>query len=253
MKSVIQTLRVLDAVSELQPIGLTRLAQTMDIPKSTVQRILKTLEAAGWVHQRPSSGNGQWALSAKPLVFAQRVGKDSYLREAALPVMRHLRDQCNEDVHLAMPLDGEIVIVEKVDSSHAVRIHWPPGQHTSTHASANGKAILAFAVGPLRERYYPRNFEPLTERTITSAEQFEAELALVRKQGYATAHGETRPDIASFAAPILNSQGEPIASISAFLPMYRLPKDISLLGKQVVEAAAEVSRSIQSEHSRIEG
>ena len=245
MKSVIQAFRILQEVAETQPVGVSELSRSTDIPKSTVHRVLKTLEQVGWVVQRSEIDGSKWILSAAPVILAQRVAQDTNLRDAARPVMERLRDECSEAVHLAVPQSGEVVVIDQVESTQPVRITWPVGQHSPVHASANGKAIVAFSRGEQLQSLYPRTFEVFTPTTISSAEEFEKDLARVRSRGYAIVRGELREDICSFAAPILDGRNQPVASLSAFMPAYRAPEDEDLMGSMVKAAAAEIAKSMR--------
>ena len=233
MSAVLQAFRVLNQLARSQPVGVSELARILDMPKTTTHRILKDLERAGWTAQRSGALKHLWVLTAAPAVLSQYVARDSNLREAALPVMEALREQWRESVHLAVPEGRETVIILELDALHAVRIHWPVGQHYSTHATANGRTLVAFSSGAQRDLLYPREFTKFTDRTITSKEVFDEQLEIVRRQGYAIVKGELRDDVCSIAAPILNS-GSPVASVSVFSPTYRFQED----------RAAEIANSV---------
>jgi IclR family acetate operon transcriptional repressor len=245
LKSVIQAFRVLQEVAEAQPVGVSELARKMDLPKSTAHRFLTALEEVGWVVRKPGIQGGQWVLSAAPAILAQRVAEDSNLRAAARPVMERLRDACGEAVHLAVPQSGEVVVIDQVESSQPVRIHWPVGQHSPVHASANGKAIVAFSGGQQRANLDPASFTVFTPTTVATADEFEAHLAKVRERGFAVVRGELREDICSLAAPIFDGRSNPVASLSAFMPSYRMPENEAGLGEMVRAAAAEISAAMK--------
>ncbi|GAA3746805.1 DNA-binding IclR family transcriptional regulator [Spinactinospora alkalitolerans] len=244
MRSVITALHVLDAVAERQPIGVSDLARAMDIPKSSVQRALRALESAGWIRSvAPEQGSG-WVLTTKAGDLAQHIAGDLGVREAALPVMAELRDRTGEEVHLTIREDQEVVVIERVESTHPVRIHWPAGTRSPCHASANGKAILAHLRPADLAVALPGPLPGFTESTITAPEKLRAELAAVRARGYAVARSELRADIASVAAPILSPSGTPIAALSVFLPMHRLDDDTAPLGELVRANAQRIAAAV---------
>lgn len=246
MQSVQTAFRVLETVAQRQPCGVSALARELEMSKSTAQRFLRALEAAGWLRQRDASLGSGWVMTARPTIFAQYVAADLNLRDVALPVMTRIRERHGEAVHLALQERTEIVIIELLESSHSVRIHWPVGQHSPTYATANGKAVLACVNDEQREAMLPRTFERFTERTIADRSELSVELEKVRRDGYATSRGELRDDIASVAAAILLPGSGPVASLSIFLPMHRLADhDIPDLGESVVQATEEVSSGIR--------
>lgn len=245
MASIVQGFRVLEEVARSQPIGVSALSRLMDIPKTTTYRVLKALEEAGWLMQRAEARGSLWVLTAAPVVLSQYVAQDSNVKELARPAMEKLREKWSEAVHLAVPQGHEIVIVGQLEALQTVRIHWPLGQHTSSHASSNGKALLAYSRGEQFSRLYPTNFARYTARTITSAEAFDAELDKVRKRGFAVTEGELRDDICSVAAAI-EYIADPVASISVFMPEYRFRTyQVDELGADLVQAATEVGQALR--------
>lgn len=241
MSSIAQAFRVLDSVAKTQPVGVSALARAIGLPKTTAYRILKSLEEVGWVRKRHDSGAPQWVLTAAPLILSQYVAQDSHLRELALPVMERLRDQWTEAVHLAVPQNDGIVVISQVEAHQAVRIHWPLGQLSSAQVSANGRAILAFSSGQQAEELYPKDFKAYTDRTITSTEAFDQELAQIQADGFAVVQGEQRSDITSVAAPVFQSGRNPVGSLSLFMPSYRFLEDkIGELGGSLTVAAQEI-------------
>lgn len=246
MKSVIQTFRALEEVSLRQPVGVTELAIALQLPKSTVHRMLKTLESVGWVRQ-PGGHSSGWIMTAAPVILASRVALDTNLRAAARPEMEWLRRECGEAIHLAIRQGSEVVIIDQLEALHDVKIDWPIGKHSPLHTSANGKAIAAFSFGDQLTQLYPSSFEVFTEHTIDTPEKFDRELESVRQRGYATARSELQTDISSFAAPILDSRGVAIASISAFMPTYRAPESDETIGALVKEAVRRVEAHLSAE------
>ncbi|MEN0135036.1 MAG: IclR family transcriptional regulator [Rhodococcus sp. (in: high G+C Gram-positive bacteria)] len=240
-QTAVTALRVLDEVARRQPIGVTQLAKEMDMPKSTMQRALRALEASGWIRQSGGGDTG-WVLTTKPIDMARRVSADTGLREHAHSAMAALRDRTGESVHLAVREGSDVVIIEVEESPSPVRIHWPAGTRSACHATANGKAMLAYLEPAELDTILGDTLPGFTPATITEKDSLAAELALVRERGYAIAEGELREDIASLAAPILSRTGSPLASLSVFLPIHRMPTDGGLaMGEQVRRAADEVS------------
>lgn len=238
MQTVVTAFRVLDELAKRQPIGVSEIAREMDMPKSTMYRILKSLQQAGWA--RPSNGSqAQWVLTARPVILAQFVAGDLGIREVARPAMERLQAATQEAVHLAIPDGDEIVVIDRLDCLQPVRIYWPTGQHGSTYATANGKAILAFASPAQREKLLPARLEAFTTKTITDRTNLIAELERIRDRGWATSFGEFRDEFGSIAAPIINPSRVPVASISVFFPEHRTPDDGGAAWGELIRAAAQ--------------
>lgn len=232
------------AVGDLQPVGVSDLSRNLGAPKSSVHRELRKLQEIGWVSQNSGTDANKWALTPAPLRLAQKVAGDSNLKAVAIHEMQALQERYEEAVHLAIPEGRGVVIVERLECPKPIRIHWPVGNNAPLHASANGRAILAFSTGSQYESLLPTSFEPLAEKTVKDLGAFLKDIDKVKDQGYAFVYEELRDDIASIAAPIMGERGEPVASLSIFLPSYRVPADVEAVGREVMQAARRISRGL---------
>ncbi|WP_079036838.1 MULTISPECIES: IclR family transcriptional regulator [Streptomyces] len=244
MQSVLNALRVLEEVSARQPIGVADLARTLDLPKSSAQRALRTLHTAGWI--RPAGGEvTRWVLTTKALQVGRRATGELGLRDVAVPLMEELRRRTDETVHLTVPNGDKVVLIERLETSKPVRIILALGTQLPIHASANGKAVLASSPAEVIERHMAGGLEEFTETTITERERLLAELTLIRERGYATNGGEWRTDVSAVAAPVLDGAGLPIASISVNMPTSRMTPEASAAhGVLVSETARQVSAAL---------
>ncbi|PZG18446.1 IclR family transcriptional regulator [Nonomuraea aridisoli] len=236
MQNVITALRVLEEVSARQPIGVGELARLLGLPKSTVQRSLRTLHEAGWI--RPAGGEvTRWQVTSKALQVARRT--ELGLRDAAVPVMEELRQRTGETIHLMVPEGEAVVLIERLETDKPLRIVLPLGIRLPLHASANGKAVLAHLGRALDE------LPAYTDTTITDARALRAELEAVRARGYADNRGEWRADIAAVASAILGPDGAPIASLSVSTPASRMTEDQrAQYGELVTQAAGTLTESL---------
>lgn len=241
MRNVLNTLRVLEEVAARQPIGVGELARVLDMPKSSVQRALVTLDTAGWI--RPASGEvTRWALTTKALAVGSRAGGDLGMRGAALPILEDLRRHTEETVHLTVPEGGKMVLIERLETDKAVRTSMALGHALPLHASANGKAFLAHSNPEIVRQLLSDELPRYTETTITDPDELRAELAVIRDRGYAVNHAEWRSDVGAIAAAVLGAQGNPIASLSINIPIGRLTDQSEpAFGTAVRAAAAALS------------
>lgn len=270
MQNVLNALRVLEEVAVRQPVGVADLARALELPKSSVQRSLRTLHTAGWI--RPAGGGiTRWAVTTKALYVGRHATGELSLRDVAVPVMEDLRRRSEETVHLTIPEGGRVVLIERLETSQPVRITLPLGTVLPLHASANGKAVLAAGGPEAVDRLLgagapvfhdelpgavedePRSADGLdrfTGTTITDRERLLAELAESRARGYATNGGEWRSDVSAVAAAVLGESGEPLASVSINVPTSRLTSaSQERFGALVREGAAAISAALGSRHS----
>lgn len=244
MRSVLNALRVLEEVAVRQPVGVGELARVLELPKSSVQRSLRTLHTAGWI--RPvGSELTRWALTTRALHVGRHAAGELSLRDAAIPVMEDLRLETEETIHLMVPEGDKVVLIERLETPKPVRIIIPLGGGAPIHASSNGKAVLASSPPDEVERLLAEGLPRYTDTTIVDTDKLRRELAETRRRGYATNVGEWRSDIAAVAAAILDGGGRPIASMSISTPVNRMPVKLRpRYGAMVSDAARRVSEAL---------
>jgi DNA-binding IclR family transcriptional regulator len=142
-------------------------------------------------------------------------------------------------------LDGaDVVYLDGIDSPQAVRAYVPIGGRAPVHASATGKAIIAYlpnerlkSLGISGRRY--------TAKTVVGSDALLKEFEQIRKRGYAVNRGEWAEDVGAVASSIFNANGDPIGSVGIILPLVRLsPAKIPQMGAWVIKAATEISTKL---------
>jgi len=250
MQVVKNVLRVLEALGRREPRTLTELHRELALPKTTAHRLLGALAEGGWAR----SGDDGWRLTPRAAVLGARAASAGGLRELALPAMEALRERTGEAIHLTVPEEGHVVLIERLDSPQAVRTHNPIGARAPLHASANGKAVLATLPPEALEALLRRGTAAFTESTVTDPDRLRFELARVRARGFAVNRGEFVPDVAALAAAVTDPEGCAVAAISISAPLHRLPDDrVEAWGPEVVATAREVSGHLEAARIRATG
>jgi DNA-binding IclR family transcriptional regulator len=244
MRTVLSAFRVLEEVAYAQPAGVGELARKLRMPKSTVQRALHTLWTAGWICPNGAEVT-RWVLTTRALHIGQRAIADLSVRDAALPIMNELRRETGETAHLMVLQGDRAVLIERVETEHAIRAVIPLGSAVPLHGSSNGKAMLAYRPEDEVRAIIGERLERYTDKTIVDWDEFLAELGRVRDRGYATNVGEWRTDITAVASPIFDHEGRTGASISISAPRSRMPQRVrASFGPLVTEAARRVSATL---------
>jgi IclR family acetate operon transcriptional repressor len=240
--SVVRTLQICAALADEQPTGVRELARVTGEPRSTVQRALESLEAAGWATRQ----SGRWSLTLLAAVIGLKAGSASSLREAARPAMLRLLELSDESVRLWLPDHRRAVLAESYDGRRAVRYVSPPlGESLPLHAGAAGKAILAAL--PLAElgAYLAGPLDRLTAQTLIEPKRLSKALDMARQRGYAVTDREARDDVSGVAAAVLDPSGRPIAALSLALPMHRVtPELVERYGERVKAEADDLTRRL---------
>ena len=237
MQSADRALAILAAFNEGRPdVGVSELAAELGMHKSTVSRLLATLESRGLVRRDRDRFVPGWELARLGALAMRGFALVGTSREG----LERLADETGETVNLAVRDDGRALNVHQVDSTHFVGVTDWTGRAAPLYATANGKVLLAFAEGPL-----PRELTRLTRKTITDRSELRAELDRVRRDGFAIALEELELGLHAVAAPVFDCFGTCLAAISVSGPAYRLTeRRLAAAGELCVASAREVSAKL---------
>src|SRR4051794_955890 len=160
------------------------LVERLSVPKGTLFRHLQVLEARGYVGR--DEATRRYGLGPRLIHLGFSARRQLKLADVALPFIEVLRDRFNETVHVGVLDRGQVVHIQAAASRHAVKMVSAVGERTGVHISALGKALLAWAGPDVLERAVAEWGLPrLTDQTLTTRSDLEADLALVRERGYA--------------------------------------------------------------------
>jgi IclR family acetate operon transcriptional repressor len=232
-QSASRVLTALELIAEHQPIGVTALARLLETDKSAAQRAVMTLADAGWIRAAPEPPV-RWELSAHIFTLAHLPHSTSDLRQRALRTLEELRDETGETAFLAIPDIDRFVVIETAESRHMLRMANRIGQIILPQDSATGRALLP---------YFGAERQAAMLGRAPDAHDL-AEYAATRARGYGLSAGDVMPGATNIAAPVLDSQGEPMAAIVISGPSERLTPDLhASIGALVARAGAALSRS----------
>lgn len=222
--------------------SVSELSRRLGLPKSSVHLILRTLERRGYL-QRQAAG-GRYRFGLKLVALGQQALDGMDLRDEARPVLASLARSTGLTVHLGVLEQGEIVVIERIESSAPIRVVSWVGRRLPVHSTATGKALMAFL--PEAERSEEMHGAPLsrpTDRTIATVPELERELARVRQLGYAVCDEEHEAGVRAVGAPILDAQGHAVAAVSVVGTVAQVPRErLQELGREVSASAAEIAR-----------
>jgi DNA-binding IclR family transcriptional regulator len=216
------------------------ISRRADLPFSTTYRLLGSLTRDGFVDYEPDGR--RYHLGLRIFQLGQRVSNHHGFAGTALPVLRRVTEQTGEATILSVRDGHHHLTVNKVDGPQSFRVTSDPGHLGALHATAVGKALVAFAEDSEREALIEElELDPLTEHTITNRDAFRAEMQKVRRQGYAVMDEENENGMRAVAVPLLNPQGHAFASLATAVPVFRLSMAALLAHVPLLqEAAAEL-------------
>ncbi|WP_405672763.1 IclR family transcriptional regulator [Streptomyces sp. NBC_01530] len=243
MKSVTRSLRVLEAVAQHQPVTVGELTKLFGLPKSTVQRTLVTLAEAGWLRANRKDTT-RWEIGTRVLAVRPAALQGSSLFAAAREPMVRLRDTVNETIHLSVPDALHcMVVVDRVDSDHAVRTFHTIGDTSPLHATAVGRAVLAHLPPRDVEELITAGLERFSDTTPAEPDELRAELDRIRTDGYAINRNQYRPGVCAIAAAVLDEDGTPLAAVAVSMPEARYDSERApKWGRLIADTAVEISQ-----------
>lgn len=242
VKSADRTLEVLELLaSSPERRGLGELARALDIPKSSLHGILRTMARRGWV-ETDATGT-RFKLGVRALqVGAAYLDADPAVGLVA-GVLDGLAAEFGETVHLGR-LDGPYVVyLAKRESVHPLRLFSAVGRRLPAHATALGKVLLAGRSEAELDAILPVPLPTLTPHTITDRSALSAQLAVVREQGYAVDREENTEGLRCFGVA-LHISDPPRDAISCSVPIPRLtPEREKEIASCLLEARERIERS----------
>ncbi len=227
-----------------RPAGVTAIAERVRLPKSTVARLLATLEDVDAVERFDGA---HWRIGPGVAALNAAVSPERNLIVAARPHLADLVGELHEDAGLGLPDGNEIRYVDQVESDNPVQVREWTGTRAPMHAVPSGLVLLAEWPDDALDAYLGGELAALTRRTVTDPARLRARLHEVCEAGYAWGLEEFAEGIDSVAAPIRDARGNAVAAIHVHGPAYRFPPDGGepRITARVVEAAAAAGRDLE--------
>lgn len=189
------------------------------LAKSTLSRLLSSLEAAGLIHRTPG---GLIRPGVALTRFAHVHQPNEELLEFAEPAMQALSDSTGETINLAVLLGPEVEQIAQIDCTfHVGGINWG-NSRVPLHCSALGKAFLAYGAELPAGR-----LARLTPRSVTNRNELEQQLTVIRERGWALADSELEIGLIAIAAPIFRESGDMIGALSISGPTMRMTREVT--------------------------
>jgi DNA-binding IclR family transcriptional regulator len=227
---------VLDAFTPERPeLSLNELANRAGLPLSTTYRLAGELVAWGGLERCPGGG---YRVGARLWEVGMVAPLSTKLRDVARPFMQDLHEATREAVALVVIDDSQALRLEQIPNSNESAAR--SGARLPLHATAAGKALLAFTPDELVAGIVEQGLRRFTERTVVLPAQLMRTLAHVRSTGVAIAREELAAGSLSVASPILDPRSVAAAALS--ITVGRRGSDLGRLALAVRTAAVSATR-----------
>jgi DNA-binding IclR family transcriptional regulator len=242
IRSIKNAIQLLSCFDEHNPeLGVNELTTKINLHKSTVHRILITLEKTGILEQ--DCKRGKYRLGLRLYELGNLALHGFELSRVSQSYLKELMEKTQETVHLVVYDKGEGVYINKVDGPQRMRMVSRIGSRLPLHCTGVGKVLLAYLEqSELKKVIRDQGLCRFTDNTITHAADLEKELEKIRKVGFAIDNEEIELGLKCVAAPVRDHDGKIIASVSISGSSNRITKDkIPYLSRSVIETSEKIS------------
>jgi DNA-binding IclR family transcriptional regulator len=235
---------LLDHLAAERELTPAQLAELLAEPRSTVYRLLATLEALELVETTPRRTGYRLGLKLFRLGSAVVARFDE--RQAALPLMEQIHEETGETVFLCVLREQEAVCIERIDGQRVQSLALRLGGSLPLHAGAAPRVLLAYQPVEAWEKYFATGpLHAFTPNTPVRRSDLFRRLEDVRDLGYAVSDEDVTIGIAAIGAPIFSHQGDVRASLSlSGVRPEILGGNAEAMIERVVTAARDISRAL---------
>lgn len=236
---------LLERLAEHDELSAARLAELEGEPKSTVHRLLASLESLGYVER--GATRGMYRIGLKVLQLGSSVLARFDERRAAYPSMRRLHEETEQSVYLCVRRDLQAVCVERIDGRWVRSMVLQVGGSLPLHIGSAPRVLLAFAGPQLWDQYLAQiaDLHTLVGGGPYMPDELVARLQTICSLGYEASESETAIGMAGVGAPVFDFTGRIRASISISGPTDALLGDrLGATATSVIATANEISEAL---------
>jgi DNA-binding IclR family transcriptional regulator len=248
-KTVKKAFQLLEILGKIQPARASELARQLKLTRSNAHRLLSTLYEMGYIEKTEDS---RFHLSFKLFILGNTIPRKNQLSEVARPYMTHLAELSQENINLAILYEKKALYIDKVESSHYLKLDQPTGRTDPLHCTALGKILLSgMSESEFGVFLKSTPLVACTKNTITDPVRLEEVVQNVRRKGFAADAEEVSEGIHCMGAPIRNHENRVIAALSISGPSIRLTRRrMEELKGPLIETALAISRKMGYEAAK---
>ncbi|NIO03922.1 MAG: helix-turn-helix domain-containing protein [Proteobacteria bacterium] len=242
INSVLRAARILESFSfEKSTYTNSELSKKLHLNKSTVTRLLCSLEKAGFLQR--NNKTAEYRLTHRLFrigsIYINQIG----LHSEAMPLLSELASSCKETVHLAVLNEFEVFYLDKVESSQSIGMMSRIGNKSPSYCTGVGKVMLAhLSENDLEKFFCSIELKGHTPNTITDPAKLRLHLHKIREMGYAVDNAEHETEVKCVAAPVRDRAESVIAGISISGPVFRMTQE--RIKKELIPAVKETANMI---------
>ena len=243
--------QVIELLAEHGPMGIMEISASLGFHKSTVHRLVSSLQQLGYIRQDEETM--KYGLSLKFLEISGRILAQTSMASIAHPYLKKLSDLTGETVHLVRREGTEAVYIDKVESNvGSIRMVSRVGSRIPLYCSGVGKALFSeLSEEEIRAVWNESEIKKLTPHTITELSELFERVGEVRKNGYAVDDEENEAGVRCVAVSLLDYHRSPVYALSISAPASRMDRERILeLKDALLEIKGELMAAMGLEDER---
>ncbi len=245
IQSVERAFRLLYTIGQREDqSNISQLARDVGLPRTTVVRLLDTLQAVGAV--KTADVTDEYQIGDKLVALLNNTPWKEQLAAVAYPYLQELALTTGETTYLGIPEGNSVFYMTQIDSQYTIQMKDWSGQYTDLHPTAAGKLFLAYRTPEELDRFFEQELATYTEFTLTSPHQLRPELNTIRQTQISWSREEFEFGCINIAAPIFNRGGQITAAVAIGFPRYRMqsPEHQQWLAEQLLHTGQQISQSL---------
>ncbi len=245
VQSLTRAFEILKIVStHPEGIGVTSIAAESGLHKSTVSRLLVTLETLNAVERLPKYDG--YCIGPGIADLVTQSNPHQKLIHIARPYLREITDVTSEATVLEVPDGWFVHYLDQVQSSHEIRVNNWVGRRHPIHTVTSGLLFMSTWTEQALQHYFAQPLESPTPDTITNFDQMKGQCAKARQAGYAISVDAFEVGLTGISAPIIDDQNNIIAALNICAPTFRFPAkgQLDRITKRLTTATQAISAQI---------
>ncbi|MGZ0184617.1 MAG: IclR family transcriptional regulator [Acidimicrobiales bacterium] len=243
VQSIDRAFQILEEVAS-DPGGISDLSRRLDLPTSTVARLLTTLERLGAV-ERLEDDNG-YRIGSAIVTMAGSIDPNQSLFAVAQSHMVDLVEQVAEAVGLSIPAGYDVHYIGQVNCANPVQVRDWTGVSLPMHVVPSGMVVLAHWPDEAIDRYLSRKLDRYTPGSVTDPRRIRERIERIRDEDVSWMEEEFAEGISSVAAPLFNAAGVVVGALHSHGPTYRFPDEAlrDIISGRMRSAAQAISAAL---------
>jgi IclR family transcriptional regulator, KDG regulon repressor len=244
INSILRAISILNLYrGGIKKLGITEMSKALKLPKSTIYRIVSTLEKEKWLIKDKDSE--KYMLGFGILLISNEIRNQYDVKDIILEEMRSLSREVGETVFLSVYSNYMGICIERVEAENKIKLTSETGQVTPLHCGATGKVLLAYAPAEDIEKILEKDLERRTENTVTDKNILLKQLEEIRRNGYVISKAECDEGALGIGAPILDKDGQLLYGLSIAGPIERFEsKGTDFIITKLIDAASRTSEKL---------